>query len=295
MFRRSLSLRSSHLRSNLFATNKFSVSTSRSFWSWSGTFTNPIIEAGALNPTLIKPLEATQTMVAPNAITTNLIQAELPTSLAAPILEPPQIPLEPVTDLLQSPLVESITKLADFQSLGLGHSTPSGLIELALEWTHLTTGLPWWLSILLITITIRTLLIPTTIWGQTALSKLKNIKPQTEVIQKEIKRFQASGDTNSARLEMDKMREVFKTNKVNPLGGFWMFVQMPIMISFFVALQNMASVGVPGMSTEGLFWFTNLSVADPYFILPVVGNLAILASVEVRPCLMLGRSDNEFR
>ncbi|ETE62324.1 Mitochondrial inner membrane protein OXA1L, partial [Ophiophagus hannah] len=51
--------------------------------------------------------------------------------------------------------------------------------------------------------------------------------------------------------------------------------QAPIFISFFFALRKMAECPVPSMQTGGLWWFTDLTAADPYYILPVMASVTM--------------------
>ncbi len=56
--------------------------------------------------------------------------------------------------------------------------------------------------------------------------------------------------------------------------------QAPLFISFFFALKHM-SVSYPSFKTGGALWFTDLSVADPFYLLPTVSALSMLAALEL--------------
>ena len=56
--------------------------------------------------------------------------------------------------------------------------------------------------------------------------------------------------------------------------------QAPLFISFFFALKHM-SVSYPSFKTGGALWFTDLSVADPLYLLPTVSALSMLAAIEL--------------
>ena len=58
--------------------------------------------------------------------------------------------------------------------------------------------------------------------------------------------------------------------------------QTPVFISFFIALRKMSYHPVPSMQTGGLFWFTDLTAADPYFILPLAVTGTMFFILEVR-------------
>lgn len=48
-----------------------------------------------------------------------------------------------------------------------------------------------------------------------------------------------------------------------------LFLQTPIFVSTFLVLRELINYPNEEMKTEGLFWFTNLTEADPYVLLPM--------------------------
>merc|ERR1712100_261999 len=60
-----------------------------------------------------------------------------------------------------------------------------------------------------------------------------------------------------------------------------MFLQMPLTIYMFFEVRALAISKVPGMADEGLLWFTNLSVPDPLFLLPVCSTCLFLANAKL--------------
>ncbi|KAJ8268750.1 hypothetical protein COCON_G00113570 [Conger conger] len=52
-------------------------------------------------------------------------------------------------------------------------------------------------------------------------------------------------------------------------------------MSFFIGLRQMAYLPVPSMQSGGLWWFTDLTAADPVYILPVAVTLSMFAIVEL--------------
>lgn len=59
-----------------------------------------------------------------------------------------------------------------------------------------------------------------------------------------------------------------------------MFAQFPIFVAFFMGLRRMAE-GVPSFHDGGVLWFTDLALADPYYISPLVSSAAFLLTVEL--------------
>ncbi len=52
-------------------------------------------------------------------------------------------------------------------------------------------------------------------------------------------------------------------------------------MGFFFGLKGMANVPVESMKYGGLFWFTDLTICDPFYILPFITSATIWAVMEV--------------
>ena len=50
----------------------------------------------------------------------------------------------------------------------------------------------------------------------------------------------------------------------------------------YTGLREMALLPVLSMKSGGLFWFTDLTVPDPYFALPLMTAATLLITVEVQ-------------
>lgn len=57
--------------------------------------------------------------------------------------------------------------------------------------------------------------------------------------------------------------------------------QAPIFISFFIALREMASLPVPSLQTGGLWWFQDLTLSDPIYVLPLVVTATMWGVLEL--------------
>lgn len=58
---------------------------------------------------------------------------------------------------------------------------------------------------------------------------------------------------------------------------------MPVFISFFVGLRQMANVPVDSLRHGGMMWFTDLTVPDQFFAMPIITSLTLWATIEVKP------------
>jgi len=58
-------------------------------------------------------------------------------------------------------------------------------------------------------------------------------------------------------------------------------LQVPIFISVFVGIRQMANLPVQSMAHGGLAWFTDLTVPDPFYALPLITMATFLVTIEV--------------
>jgi YidC/Oxa1 family membrane protein insertase len=58
-------------------------------------------------------------------------------------------------------------------------------------------------------------------------------------------------------------------------------IQMPFFLSAFLGVRGMCKLPVESFQTGGAMWFTDLTIADPYCILPVIATSSILLMVYV--------------
>ena len=74
--------------------------------------------------------------------------------------------------------------------------------------------------------------------------------------------------------------KIYREEKVNPLGGCLpIFVQMPIFIALFTVLTSSAEMrGAPWLG-----WIHDLSIMDPYAILPILMTATSLLQVSLQP------------
>ena len=53
-------------------------------------------------------------------------------------------------------------------------------------------------------------------------------------------------------------------------------------MSFFFGLKAMANAPVASMQYGGLFWFQDLTICDPTYMLPLLTSVTLWATIEVR-------------
>ena len=82
------------------------------------------------------------------------------------------------------------------QSLGLASNfTPIGWTQQIIEFFHVSFGLPWYTSIVLFGVLMRTCLFPITVKSQQNAAKMKKIAPLTNRLKEKINEAKISGDS----------------------------------------------------------------------------------------------------
>jgi len=107
-------------------------------------------------------------------------------------------------------------------------------------------------------------------------------KPDVERLQKlNEEKPPASPEEQNERVEM--LRKIYAKHDFNPSRMMLNLLQIPFQISYFFGIGKLAAASpeATGFSTGGLWWFTDLSVADPTYVLPAASAAIIAFNVEM--------------
>lgn len=127
------------------------------------------------------------------------------------------------------------------------------------------------IAIILLTIVVRILLFYPSLKSATAMEEMKALQPEMTALREKYKK-------DPQKLNQEMMR-LYKEHKVNPLGGCLpMLLQLP----FFVALYNVLSVSIELRQASFIpFWIKDLSVYDPFYILPVLMGISMVFTMKM--------------
>ncbi|CAK9291385.1 unnamed protein product [Gordionus sp. m RMFG-2023] len=110
---------------------------------------------------------------------------------------------------------------------------------------------------------------------------MSNAMPSIQKYQTQIFEARRNGDQGEVLRMSLLLRKTLKDNDVKPLKTFMMpLFQAPIFLSFFWGLRSMANAPIESMQTGGLFWFTDLTLADPYYLLPIITCSTLFLTLE---------------
>nr|CDS28365.1 cytochrome oxidase biogenesis protein [Hymenolepis microstoma] len=194
---------------------------------------------------------------------------------------------EKILDIPEIPSIEevvpSLNALGEptFASLGLNSWWPSGWYQALLETLHVNLSLPWWAAIAATTVVIRLCLLPLVIDQRRRLASYTNVMPKITSLQNRMTKARINSDYIEMMKISMEMQDIMKNNDVNPLNTMrLMLVQLPVFFSVFAGLRGMAQLPVTSLQTGGLSWFLDLTVCDPYYILPLYSMTSIFLMFE---------------
>ena len=158
---------------------------------------------------------------------------------------------------------------------------PTHLVMKFIDFLHITADIPYWGAIIVSTIMLRTILIPITISGIQNSARLQVMKPEMEKIQKAFTSDPLKSDVRSKKKYEEEMKGLFKKYNCNPIRSLSMpLLQIPIFMSFFFALREMGTF-FPDFASGGALWFTDLTIADSTYALPIINAVSFLGMLEL--------------
>ncbi len=130
----------------------------------------------------------------------------------------------------------------------------------------------WGWTIVALTFLIKAAFYPLSAASYRSMAKMKLVAPRLQALREKF------GDDrqklNTAMMEM------YRTEKINPLGGCLpIVIQIPVFISLYYVLGS--SVELRG--APWILWIHDLSVQDPYFILPLIMMATMFIQMKLNP------------
>ena len=130
----------------------------------------------------------------------------------------------------------------------------------------------WGWAIVLLTVAIKLLFFPLSAASYKSMAKMRTVTPRLMALKERY------GD-DRAKLNQEMMA-LYKREKINPLGGCLpIAVQIPVFIALYWALLGAVEI----RDAPWILWITDLSAADPYYVLPVVMMVTMLVQTKLNP------------
>ena len=170
-------------------------------------------------------------------------------------------------------------QLGYLNSIGMAQGWyPTDIVERMLELTHVYTGLPWWGTIVVVTIAVRVALFPFYMKASANVARTAKVKPQLDQALADLR---AAETPQEQYVAMQARKKVMKDNNISMTAQMAPILQLPLAYGFFQALRKMANYPVEGFSTGGIYWFEDLALVDPYLGLQGIAAAVIIAVVRL--------------
>ncbi|MFZ4379326.1 MAG: membrane protein insertase YidC [Polynucleobacter sp.] len=130
----------------------------------------------------------------------------------------------------------------------------------------------WGWSIILLTILIKLVFFPLSAASYKSMARMKEVQPRLLTMKEQYK-----GEPQKLN---QAMMEMYRKEKINPLGGCLpVVIQIPVFISlYWVLLSSVEMRGAPWV-----MWIHDLSIPDPYYILPLVMAVSMFVQTKLNP------------
>ncbi len=140
-----------------------------------------------------------------------------------------------------------------------------------LAWYHSFVG-NWGVAIILLTLTVKAIFYKLSETSYRSMAKMRKVSPSLKTLKERY------GDD---RQKMNQaMMELYKTEKINPMGGCLpILVQIPVFIALYWALLESVDL----RQAPFIFWIKDLSVMDPFYVLPIVMGISMVIQQRLNP------------
>jgi len=130
----------------------------------------------------------------------------------------------------------------------------------------------WGFAIILLTMTIKAAFYKLSETSYRSMAKMRKVGPRLKALKE-----RHGGDRQKMNAAM---MELYKTEKINPMGGCLpILVQIPVFIALYWALLESVDL----RQAPFILWIEDLSVMDPYFVLPIIMGVSMLVQQKLNP------------
>ncbi len=133
----------------------------------------------------------------------------------------------------------------------------------------------WGLAVIGLTLLVRVLVLPLNIYSYKSMKVMQALQPEIKAMREKYK--------DDQQKQQQEMMALMKSNKANPLAGC-----MPVLLQFpiFIALYQVLGNSIELYQAPFGLWIHDLSLKDPFYILPVLMGLTMFVQQKVTPNTM---------
>ena len=130
----------------------------------------------------------------------------------------------------------------------------------------------WGFAIIAVTVLVKAAFFWLNAKAYTSMANMRKVQPKLLEIRERYADDKAK--------QSQEMMSLYKKEKINPLGGCLpILIQMPVFISLYWVLMESVEL----RHSPFVFWIKDLSVMDPYFILPLIMGVSMFIQQKLNP------------
>ncbi|MAS81379.1 MAG: membrane protein insertase YidC [Legionellales bacterium] len=133
----------------------------------------------------------------------------------------------------------------------------------------------WGWAIILVTLLLKIFFYKLSAAGYRSMANMRRVQPRLLSIRDRYK---------DDRAKLNKaMMDIYKEEKINPLGGcFPILIQIPVFISLYWVLLESVEL----RQADFILWIHDLSIPDPFFVLPLLMGITMFIQQKLNPAPM---------
>jgi len=159
------------------------------------------------------------------------------------------------------------------------------LPDICINWLNYlaeTSGMPYAACIAATTLGIRIVVFPLFVSAQRNQSRMAHMKPELDMVKAQIDKMGPTSTPEEQMRYANKMKGLFRKYECNPLKSLAVpIAQAPVFMSMFFGLRKMPDYFPNELANGGLYWFTDLTAADPLHIMPIVSAAMFVGMMEI--------------
>lgn len=140
-----------------------------------------------------------------------------------------------------------------------------------LHWLYKLVG-NWGWAIVLVTMIVKALFFQLSATSYKSMAKMRKVQPRMAALK------ERHGDDRQQFSQA--IMKLYQEEKINPLGGcFPILIQIPVFIALYWVLLESVELRHAGF----IFWISDLSAKDPYYVLPILMGVTMLIQQMLSP------------
>jgi len=191
-----------------------------------------------------------------------------------------------VTDIITQNTVPPL-QYGNLAELGLAGWTPAGLIRWSFELIQVSTGMPWFWTIVVGTAFWRIVVLPLTLKGTQNTARVIRHGPALEAAKTRLNAAIKEGNVAYKTAAVQGLSDTYAKARITPSSMVLVpLAQLPIAFGLFLGIKKMCEFPVEQLKYSGIDLLPDLtaitSVADPYYIMPILATVAL--NIQIMVC-----------